>query len=152
RNAQRLEGLVTAYPAVPEIRRSLAELYRLLAVYRGVGGDGDGRLRDLLRSRDVMEGMPTAPSDADLTLLCRIQSGIAETLAIQGRAAEALASWRKAVALGERLVEKNPAVNRYRINLAGSLQGLGDAQRVEGRSDEALAAFRRARSLWDEAV
>ena len=61
-----------------------------------------------------------------------------------GRWAEALASYKKARAIRERLVSENPSVTQFQRDLAWSHHNVGCVQSDMGRTAEALASYQRA--------
>src|SRR5262249_32642178 len=64
RNAEQLEAMVAAYPDVPEIRKSLANLYNALANVL-LEHDPEGSFRYYQRSQQILARMADALSDAD---------------------------------------------------------------------------------------
>src|SRR5262249_37414814 len=104
RNADRLEAMVAAYPAAPEIRRALLELYHDFAYVRTGLGDMTGRLDCFRRSLDHLRRLPGPPGEIEDNEKVTILMSIADTLRAVGRSSEVLAQTTEAVALGERLV------------------------------------------------
>jgi tetratricopeptide (TPR) repeat protein len=150
RHGVRLEELVAAYPDVPEIRRRLAELYLRIGAYLGIEGDYEGKLRYSQRCRDVLEGMTTAPTDADRSLLAVSYSAIGQLLRAFNRPVDALPAMRKAVEHQEQYLAHTPTARSRRNVLAVYLCYLGDLQREVGFLAEAGDSLRRSRSILEE--
>jgi tetratricopeptide (TPR) repeat protein len=151
-NGERLQAMVAAYPTVPEIRRSLARLYNLLA---GDQAFAEGNLDVMLsfnqRSRQILEEA-TALTDADRLLLFSIHWGTAHALGFLGRRGEALSARLKAAEIVERLHAENAGVKTYSYQLVMALQKLGEAHLEVGQLREAEAALRRARTIGENLV
>jgi tetratricopeptide (TPR) repeat protein len=140
--------MVASYPVVPEIRKSLASLYNMLANYL-LEHDLEGRLHYHQRSQQLLEEMATLLTDADRLFLSGLYHNISDTLILLGRRSEALSPRLKALEVAERLHADNPAVKTYRFMLARSLKKLGETHQDDGRPSDAEAALRRARTILE---
>jgi tetratricopeptide (TPR) repeat protein len=89
-------------------------------------------------TRRILQVLP----DRDLRLRARWLSWLGITLAQTGRPAEALTAQQQAVAIRRELAAASP--DRYRPDLATSLQALARALEALGRPEEAKAARREA--------
>ena len=69
-----------------------------------------------------------------------------------GEPGETLKHWRKANGLLQRLADKNPNVDQYRSDLAGSFSNIGVLLHDMGQANEALQAWDRAIDLQQELV
>ncbi len=69
-----------------------------------------------------------------------------------GRSAEALASYKKALAIRQSLVAGDPASRELRDELASSLATVGDMQLAMGDIDDAIASLRQALAIREQLV
>jgi len=81
-------------------------------------------------------------------LLVRALMNIADAKSIAGRA-EGVEEAKRAVALGEETVARNPAVVRFRRTLAASLMSLGQAHYVANKREDARSSYRRAVEVYE---
>jgi hypothetical protein len=88
------------------------------------------------------------PDDADPVLMARWSDNAGLTLAQVGRAAEALTVTEKAVAIYRHLAEAEP--ERYRPELAASLNTIGVRLSDLGRADEAASVTEEAAAIYQE--
>src|SRR5206468_1318206 len=114
-----------AHPAIPEVRRHLAEVYRLIGDLLGAAYNFEGRLEYHRLSLDHLRRLPGAPNDNDLRSLLFVLTSTADTLDLLERRPEALTTTREVVALAERLVATRPAVGDLRLAHARALFDLG---------------------------
>ncbi len=110
---------------------------------RGAGGlrESGGHLPEDGRRRPRKVG-----ARSDLAL---VHFGIGEELRQSGRNAEALDSYGRAIAIGERLMEDDPKNGKYRDEQAAYLVGRGQARRGLGDIAGAAAEIRRALLIFD---
>ena len=89
---------------------------------------------------------PTRDRYQDDLALC--YNNLAALLSRTGRAADAIGSHTRAIALQEQLIRRSPSVVRHRSDLAISLNNLGVAYCRAGQVDAAEEPFTRARDLF----
>ena len=121
---------------------------------------GSTRARELLvkRGLEYLDGL-TQESGGDEELEAELAAAYLRVGDVQGRPgyanlgdrAGALASYRKAVSLLERVADKRPTDAAVRRDLAAAHDRVGDALRLTGGSADALASYRRALALREGA-
>jgi serine/threonine protein kinase len=126
----------------------LATASQLLARFTGEVGDREGALRAYREALDIGEQLvrehPAAPQYR--TDLAEMHKRIAALEKDAGRPDEAVASYRRAIAIEQALTEANPWGTSYLRALGGSYQSLGDMQ-SKLWPDEALASYGQALAI-----
>ncbi len=138
-----------ARPAKVDVARSLAMAYNNLG-YLERGADLNAAQQAASRAVELLErscrGQST-PADclADLSL-CYGNLAAIQNAAEQATAA--LATYQRAIALGESLVRTSPGVVRHRSDLAANLNNVALLQIQTGNTSAANEAFARANQLF----
>ena len=81
--------------------------------------------------------------------LAAVSFYLAKTFAELGTLPDAIGSCEASIALLEPLVRDHPSVEKYRHDLAGDLNNLGNLQEKTGRLAEAMTSHQRALSHWE---
>ena len=128
-----MDRVVAENPAVTEFRRVLATGASELGQFLIDHDEIDAGLNAFAKARDQAETVRrTNPNDVrNLNTLASIHRGIGKTRAKQGKTADALASLREAIALGERIAAED---NLFTYDLACGLALYGE---VVGRDQSA---------------
>jgi serine/threonine protein kinase len=131
--------LVTADPANLDYQRNLAASDRSLANVQNRKDDlSNSAMNHYRESLSIVEklvdGKPDDPSL--LADLAASHSGIASIQLATGRPEEALASYRKALALSEKLAATGPTTDRTRIAIANTLLSIARTQSRLGQPAE----------------
>ena len=107
-------------PGQPEHRRGLARCLLILGVLDHQAGRPVPALDLLRKARDELEQLlPLSKEPSALRaemVMCYIDAGGVEE--VMGRFADALADYRKALSIADRLVRENPAVAAYQLDQA----------------------------------
>jgi tetratricopeptide (TPR) repeat protein len=128
-----------------EVVRSLGQVASLL---RGTG-DTTGALRAFEEQRDIITPLDTqSATDAVHALLAESHNKIGSVLALQeGKLADALPEYQKALAIWQKLADAYPAVDRYQSGLATCHHNIGIVLQKSGKPAESLSAFRKALAI-----
>jgi tetratricopeptide (TPR) repeat protein len=130
-----------------DVPRSLHEVGWLLVR----SGDYAGALATTEEARDLAERLEADhPSDAVRLALAQSYRGIAFVLRDTGKLEEALTTWRKVLAIFQKLADANPAVNDFQYDLAWSHGGVGQMLAKTGKLEEALTAYRKSLGLYQK--
>ena len=122
---------------------------------------GSTRARELVTKRalEYLDGLAGEAAD-DPTLSAELAHAYQKLAEVQGDVREAnlgdrpgaLASYRKALALQERLVAARPSDRSLQADLARTLRGLGDVQVMMREFSSGLGSYRRALSISETLV
>ena len=163
-------ALIIRQSQIAEVQRQRAE--RRFADVRKLAGSflfefhdairylpGSTRARELVTKRalEYLDSLVGESAD-DPTLSAELARAYQKVADVQGDAREAnlgnvagaLASYRKALALQERLVAARPADRSLQRDLARTIRGLGDAQLMMRDVPAALDSYRRALSIAEK--
>jgi tetratricopeptide (TPR) repeat protein/tRNA A-37 threonylcarbamoyl transferase component Bud32 len=111
-------------------------------------GDHAGALAAFEEQRELTERLAAEHStDAVRSRLASSHHNIASELSDTGKLGEALASYRKALAIEQNLADANPAVSEFQSDLAASHDGLGAVLWLIWKPEEALASFREGLAI-----
>jgi tetratricopeptide (TPR) repeat protein len=88
-----------------------------------------------------------ATTDAVRLMLAHAHHSIGNVLSMTGKSPEAVDSYRKALAIYQKVVDANPANNHCRHMLAGTYYGMGAALSQAGKLAEGLESLRKASDI-----
>jgi tetratricopeptide (TPR) repeat protein len=136
------QALVEIEPLLGALHPTIAGLRQNLGSILIATGDPDAALQELARVKAIVA--ENYPGDHPVAAAAHLNAGIAHTH--RGRLTDALAEYRVALAMNERLLGPDATV------VAHVLCNMGEALGALGRVDEALAASGRAVTLQSGAL
>jgi serine/threonine-protein kinase len=132
-----------------DVARSLGQVGLLLSNT----GDPGGALAALQEQRDRAEQMETEyPSDAVRSVLAQSHNSIGLVHWYQAKPEDALAAWRKALAIRQNLADANPAVADFQTTLARSHGNVAGVLMMTGRPKEAMGSHLKALAICQRLV
>jgi tetratricopeptide (TPR) repeat protein len=160
RSLEYLDSLATESAGDPDLELDLAEAYVRLGDVQGNPyfknlGDTIGAMGSYGKALRLADALArSAPgSRRAMRAQARAHQGMSDLFLLRREMGQATAHARQASSLLERLVRADPRDLEARMDLAGSLDGLGD-QLVKGLRDRAGAeqSYRKALARWEEAL
>jgi serine/threonine-protein kinase len=147
------QALADAYPAVLVVQNDLANgLNETGDVLRMVGRMGEARA-SYERALTILEGLhKTSPSNVEAAWLLQGLKGLGATHLAGGRVAEAVASWRRAVAIGDSLRSNYNETLYYLAGCHALLGGVAGAPGSGLPAAEGPVEFDRAMDTLRRAV
>jgi tetratricopeptide (TPR) repeat protein len=129
----------------------LARSLRMVGRVQSATSDNVGALAMYEEARRVAEGLVADdPSDAARAALAQSHHNIGMVLERINRPQAALAAYREALALRQKLADANPAVTQFQSDLAYSHNNIGVALQRAGQTQAVLAAHEKARAIRQE--
>jgi tetratricopeptide (TPR) repeat protein len=144
-----LRALDAAHPGDPLVRRDLAAaLHRTGAILTDTFHDPARAVPAEREALSISEALvDAAPDNIDaLRVLLNVNTKFADMLLANGKSAEALAAYEKALPRYEALLQRT-GVRNDRFNYAIAHSKVGTALRNMGRGAEAVAALQRGRDI-----
>jgi tetratricopeptide (TPR) repeat protein len=130
--------------ALLDVARSLQAVGHLL----GATGDTAGALAAYEEQRDIAAALEAeSPTDTIRAVLADSQFDIGVISEHTGKPTEALAAYRKALVLRQRLADANPAATAFQRDLAQGHHNIGFVLMQTGKPAEGLAAYREALAI-----
>jgi serine/threonine protein kinase len=127
-----------------DVARSLLAVGQLL---RGTG-DNAGALAAFEEARDLAERLEAGdPTDAVRSVLALSHYRIGSVLSKTGKPAEAMETYRKALAIRQKLADAYPAVTDFQSDLARSHMNISSLLGATGKWAEAMEADRKALTI-----
>jgi serine/threonine protein kinase/tetratricopeptide (TPR) repeat protein len=143
--------LAAAERADVETRLDLAHSLDKVAQLLRATGDNAGALAAFQEQRDLAERLEAEdPTDAARSCLALSHLGTGLVHSETGKPEEAMASYRKALAIRQKLADLNPAVTRFQTDLANSHRILGLLLWNTGKPEEAMLAFRQGLAIFQK--
>jgi serine/threonine-protein kinase len=149
RQALAIRSELAARPgADTEAGLDVARSLRMVGRLQSATGDYTGALATYQEARRVAEDLVAVdPSDAARAALAQSHHNIGLVLERINRPQEALAAYREALAMRQKLADANPAVSQFQSDLGYSYNNIGVALQRAGQTRAALKAHEKARAL-----
>jgi serine/threonine-protein kinase len=133
-----------------DVARSLGKVGAMLFTATSDHAEAEATIEE---QRDLAERLGAEhPTDAVRSVVALSHDGIGRVLWSRGKRQEALVSYRKALAIRQRLADADPAVTEYQSDLARSYQWLGYLVLEMGKLEEALELLQKAVDLYQRLV
>ena len=147
-----LERLSRAEPANQQALLSLAAVHQQISNMMHFSGDTAGAVEPSGKALTIYEGLAVSLGDDTGFQTQRVTQTYhhANLLSLAGRLDEAIAEYRQAVELSQRIVTAHPAEQQGRIHLATSLDGLGNVLQEKGDTAGALENRRKGLAIREE--
>jgi serine/threonine-protein kinase len=130
-----------------DVARSLEQVAQLLRAT----GDNAGALAAFQEQRDLAERLEAEdPTDAARSSLALGHLGTGLVYSETGKPEEAMASYRKALAIRQKLADVNPAVTQFQTDLANNHRFIGLLLWNTGKPEEAMLAFRQGLAIFQK--
>jgi tetratricopeptide (TPR) repeat protein len=141
-------GLAAGASANVETRLDVARSLRAVGLLLRATGDRAGAMAAHEEQHDIAAALEReSPTDAVRAVLAQSHHNIGILLTEARKPAEALAAYRKAVAIRQKLVDANPGVPDFRRDLAHSHNNIAAVLDQTGKRAEALAALRETLTI-----
>ncbi len=119
---------------------------------RATGGNA-GALAAIREQRDLAERLEAEhPSDAVRSVLAQSHHSIGRVLHETAKRQEAMVSYRKALAIRQKLADANPGVTEFQRDLSVTHNNIGIVLAETGKPEEALTAWRKQLAIHQKLV